>query len=292
MLDLIYVTIKAETRRALGLDKPASTRKMMDNQRGRIFMYDRLKQLEVLRESFENNGWALAHQLFPAEVAQAVLHGFQRELGNTRESYKGIWAKGPFTDNFCFESYAYNNAYHGAILWTLTPYMQAMSGKELLPTTSYFRVYRKGDVCKLHMDRPAAEYAISLTLGYSDGINWPLWVSEDSFEAREDRDSQAAHIPDDSQFGMLRVPMEPGDAVIYDGVQRLHGRNDPNPNRWSAHLFFDFVDRNGPYAKEAFDNRTDHVLRESDFIFPDKDGPKRNAKGGLKPLSERRKKKK
>jgi hypothetical protein len=61
--------------------------------------------------------------------------------------------------------------------------------------------------------------------------------------------------------------MQPGDAVIYDGVNRLHGRHDPNPNEWSAHLFYDFVDRHGPYADQAFDRRSEFVQPAS-FHFP------------------------
>ena len=198
-------------------------------------MFDRLKQLEVLRKSFETQGWALAHQMFPAEVAAAMLHQFQRGLGNTPESYTGIWGKGPF--------------------------------KELLPTTSYFRVYRRGDHCALHVDRPAAEYAISLTLGYSDENPWPLWVSQDAVTPDAGARAKGGLLPDGTQMSMLRIPMQPGDAVIYDGVNRLHGRHDPNPNEWSAHLFYDFVDRHGPYAEHAFDKR-DEFVQPSSFHFP------------------------
>lgn len=240
-------------------------------------MYDRLKQLETLRASFEQQGWAYAHQMFPPEVAMATLRTFETELGNTREAYEGIWGKGPFTENFCFENYAYRSPFHATILWTLTPYMQAMTGKELLPTTSYFRVYRKGDVCKLHVDRAAAEYAISLTLAYSDNIAWPLWLSEGNFESENPNHSAAADIPEGTQLPMLKVPMLPGDAVIYDGVRKLHGRAEPNPNEWSAHLFFDFVDRHGPYAEHAFDRRGDIFVQPSSFEFPDVDGPKEKA---------------
>lgn len=229
-------------------------------------MFDRLKQLEVLRKSFETQGWALAHQMFPAEVAAAILHQFQRGLGNTPETYEGIWGKGPFTQDSCFESYAYHYPFHAGLLWSLTPYMQAMTGKELLPTTSYFRVYRKGDHCALHVDRAAAEYAISLTLGYSDDIEWPLWVSKDPVRA-EARMQEGGLLPDGTAMSMLRIPMQPGDAVIYDGVKHLHGRHDPNPNEWSAHLFYDFVDRNGPYAEHAFDRR-DEFVQPSTFHFP------------------------
>jgi hypothetical protein len=47
--------------------------------------------------------------------------------------------------------------------------------------------------------------------------------------------------------------MSAGDAVMYRGVNHRHGRLDPNPNSWSAHLFLHWVDPNGPYADHAFD---------------------------------------
>ncbi|WP_156767779.1 hypothetical protein [Candidatus Viadribacter manganicus] len=37
--------------------------------------------------------------------------------------------------------------------------------------------------------------------------------------------------------------MQPGDA----------GRVSLNPNRWPAHMFLHWVDRNGPHAAHAFD---------------------------------------
>jgi hypothetical protein len=49
--------------------------------------------------------------------------------------------------------------------------------------------------------------------------------------------------------------MEVGDAVIYRGVHRAHGRTTPNPNRWSAHLFLHWVARDGPYSDQAFDGQ-------------------------------------
>ena len=49
--------------------------------------------------------------------------------------------------------------------------------------------------------------------------------------------------------------MQVGDAVLYQGVDFAHGRTRPNPNAWSAHLFLHYVDRNGPHADHAFDQK-------------------------------------
>ena len=43
---------------------------------------------------------------------------------------------------------------------------------------------------------------------------------------------------------------------MYQGVHHRHGRLDPNPNAWSAHLFLHWVDPAGPYRDEAFDRPT------------------------------------
>ena len=37
------------------------------------------------------------------------------------------------------------------------------------------------------------------------------------------------------------------------GVNHRHGRLDPNPNSYSAHMFLHWVDSSGPYADHAFD---------------------------------------
>ncbi len=47
--------------------------------------------------------------------------------------------------------------------------------------------------------------------------------------------------------------MKPGDGVRYQGTHHRHGRLDPNPNGWSAHLFLRWLDRGESYAAEAFD---------------------------------------
>ena len=52
---------------------------------------------------------------------------------------------------------------------------------------------------------------------------------------------------------LKRIEMKPGDAVLYRGVERRHGRVTPNPNRSSAHLFLHFVERGGKHEAHAFD---------------------------------------
>jgi hypothetical protein len=137
-----------------------------------------------------------------------------------------------------------------ALLWGLTPIMSEVTGKDLLPTYDYFRVYRKGDVCRVHFDRPSCEHSLSLTLGYSAGELWPLMIGE---VEHPQPNASVADTFEEEPFNS--VPMNVGDAVLYRGTAHRHGRTAPNPNDWSAHLFLHWVERDGPYHDHAFDGR-------------------------------------
>jgi hypothetical protein len=87
-----------------------------------------------------------------------------------------------------------------------------------------------------------------MTLRYSDDQIWPLDI------ARLPSDGPVSSLDED--FGAEdhdSLEMKPGDAVLYRGVERRHGRVTPNPNRSSAHLFLHYVERGGRFQDHAFD---------------------------------------
>lgn len=133
--------------------------------------------------------------------------------------------------------------------WGLTPTAAAIAGCELVPSYAYFRVYQKDDVCLVHPDREACEHSMSLTIELADDRPWALCIATEHAHHHEPSA--------DEGFGpgeaYKELPMSAGDAVMYRGVNHRHGRIEPNPNRWSAHLFLHWVDANGPFAEQAFD---------------------------------------
>src|SRR5262249_23560486 len=130
-----------------------------------------------------------------------------------------------------------------------------------LPTYNYFRVYPKDAICRVHSDRPACEHSLSLTLGYSDDIPWPLEIDRglvDEIEPIKD-DFEGADV--------ASLPMAAGDAVLYRGGEHRHGRTTRNPNRWSAHMFLHWVDARTGRRRHAFDGHA--PSREKiDFELP------------------------
>lgn len=200
---------------------------------------------------YEARGYAVIRGLVPAEVARAFLHRLQADLAQSRVSLQTYARQSPLLKQGSVEIYGYHYKPMITFLWGLTPTMIELTGRDLLPTYNYFRIYRQGDVCRVHSDRPSCEHSLSLTLGYSDGHPWDLQIgSEPIVEARPPQE-------DFQEEPYSSFAMQPGDAVLYRGVQHRHGRITPNPNRWSAHMFLHWVDREGLYRSQAFDGQAD-----------------------------------
>jgi hypothetical protein len=190
------------------------------------------------------NGYAHIERLVAPEVAEAFLRQIKADLPALTSDFL---TSAPIIKRTSIDVYASDYPPMLQFLWGLTPAMQELIGRELLPTYNYFRLYRRDDICRVHSDREACEHSLSLTLGYSDGEVWPFEVGADAISAPG---------PIENDFGAAphaTIAMQPGDAVLYRGVAHRHGRTLPNPNRWSAHMFLHWVDRDGPHASHAFD---------------------------------------
>jgi hypothetical protein len=196
---------------------------------------------------YHSNGYALVEGLIPPEVAQALLQRMELDLKAANMSFDKFATRLELMRKSTVEISGHVYAPLITFLWGLTPIVSQIVGRELLPSYDYFRIYQQGDVCRLHSDRPSCEHSLSLTLDYSDGKTWPLEIGS----VRMDGPDYLRDSFGDEPFASLA--MKPGDGVVYQGVGYRHGRSTPNPNRWSAHLFLHWVDRDGPYRSHAFD---------------------------------------
>jgi predicted 2-oxoglutarate/Fe(II)-dependent dioxygenase YbiX len=130
---------------------------------------------------------------------------------------------------------------HGAptfdsLLEQLLPYFEVASGKKLLPTYAYARLYRPGETLDVHTDRPACEISATLTLGYC-GDPWAIYMGDNADK------SQAS-----------KITMGVGDAVLYRGMDKFHWR-EKFQGEWQAQVFLHYVDANGPHAEWKYDKR-------------------------------------
>ena len=128
-----------------------------------------------------------------------------------------------------------SEAIHGTetfdqLLVDLLPHFEKACGKKLYPTYSYARLYRPGEELKRHTDREACEISVTLTLGFSGNV-WSIYMDG------------------------TKIDMQVGDAVIYKGKDIEHWREKYTEGNWQAQVFLHYVDANGPYADQKYDDR-------------------------------------
>jgi len=107
----------------------------------------------------------------------------------------------------------------------LLPKIEKYTGLKLFKTYNYSRKYKKGDILRIHTDRPACEISITLDLG---GDPWSLWLL-------------------DKNENPIKVDLESGDALLYKGCELLHWRGKFEGN-YHPQIFMHYVDQNGPNA--------------------------------------------
>lgn len=196
---------------------------------------------------YREDGYATIRGLVPPEVAANLFKQIQIDLANAGRSFVDFAKSHPLSMQQTVDISGHFYRPLTTFLWGLTPIISELTGADVLPSYDYFRIYQKDDICRVHSDRPSCEHSVSLTLAYSDGLPWPLEVGSTRVTG------EAPCVEDFGDEAFSSVAMEPGDAVLYRGIDLRHGRTQPNPNRWSAHLFLFWVERGGPFEQHAFD---------------------------------------
>jgi hypothetical protein len=205
---------------------------------------------------YHRDGYASVEGLVPPEVAGALVSVIESDLAAAGQSFQSFMRSEPLMRRPTVE--ISGNIYRPllAFLWGLTPTVSEIAGRDLLPSYDYFRIYQKDDICRVHSDRPSCEHSVSLTLAYSDGHPWAFQIGSDRVTGPEYLRETFGDEPHSS------IAMQPGDAVLYRGTDLRHGRTEPNPNAWSAHLFLHWVERGGPHEAHAFDAERIKAERE------------------------------
>lgn len=109
------------------------------------------------------------------------------------------------------------------------------AGKTLLPTYTYARIYRKGEILEKHVDRPSCEYSATITLGYDGDTVWPIFFGSTG-----------------DNFG-TPVNLEIGELAFYKGQEIEHWRSEFK-GKWQVQAFFHYVDADGKHKDHAGDN--------------------------------------
>ena len=168
-------------------------------------------------KSFKDNGYVIIPKILSGELLDFIgIHAYNRaRVGD------GAWMEDPQAPN----TPSFSNDYVMENLSNfLLPKIESAAGMKLLPTYTYFRIYRTGDILEKHRDRPSCEISISMSLRKKGKI-WPMYINNTA------------------------VMLEEGDAVLYKGCEVDHWRESYTEGTKLAQVFLHYVDANGPYTE-------------------------------------------
>ena len=205
---------------------------------------------------------------FKKNKYQVIRNAISKELANLAYTYLQISAEadywminnqvtheknplvGNFKDRQVPNSYAkYGDRLMETLLVKVIPIMKAKTELNLIPTYSYTRLYRKGNILKRHKDRPSCEISTTLNLG---GDNWDIFLDPTGTNNVIDEDKNI-HKPNAPKG--IKISLKPGDMLIYSGCELEHWR-EPFQGNLCGQVFLHYNHANGPYAKtNLYDKR-------------------------------------
>ena len=157
---------------------------------------------------------------------------------------------GNFHDSQVPGSYAkYADRFMETLLIKTIDVMQKKTGLKLVPTYSYTRLYRTGNILNRHKDRPSCEISTTLCLG---GDHWPIYL--DPTGADNVIDEHKSIIKPGAPVG-VEVNLKPGDMLIYSGCELEHWRK-PFEGKLCGQVFLHYNHADGRFAKtNLYDKR-------------------------------------
>ena len=185
-------------------------------------------QVIKLRDSLNNEGYCQVNNIFHPQLVEYLKIGSQmlefealEEANNEREVVKT-------SNQHSIAKYA--STIGENLLIYLTPIYSQISGKNLIPTYSFFRKYFQTNILEKHQDRPSCQFSATIQIDNSKDESWPIWI-----QSKNGQD--------------IECNSKIGDAIFYKGCEVLHWREELKYEH-SSHLFLHWVDGDDPTYKE------------------------------------------
>lgn len=182
-------------------------------------------------EFFEKNRYIHVKGMIPKDICNIAT---QYGLFDMKQNWQATDKQIPGTHS------KYADPLMETLLKFARPHMEKHTGLNLIPTYSYYRVYKPGDELVRHKDRPSCEISTTITLGWnykdvSPDYRWSMYVG--------DSDGSIG-----TKGNMLLC--EVGDCIIYRGCEIEHWRDPFKVGDGSYHVqvFLHYVNAEGPYA--------------------------------------------
>ena len=180
------------------------------------------------------DNYKVVKQAISLELANFLFNYFLLKRDAVKYMYENQWTYdsgilGTWNDEQVPNTFSvYGDPAFDTLLMKVLPVMREQTGLDVLPTYSYARVYKKGDILKRHKDRPSCEISTTLNLG---GDPWPIFL-----EGKQ-------------------VDLNIGDMLIYEGCKLEHWR-DEFEGEHCGQVFLHYNDVNGQFKDiNIFDGR-------------------------------------
>jgi len=201
------------------------------------------------------NKFQVIKNAVPYELANFIFNYFLLKRDAVDFMYKNNitydnGSLGTWTDKQIPNTYShYADMVMETLLMKVLPKMQQETGLQLIPTYSYARIYKRGDILRRHKDRPSCEISTTLNLG---GNPWPIFI--DGTGANNVIDEYKNIVKPGAPEG-TKVLLDVGDMLVYSGCELEHWR-EPFDGDICGQVFLHYNHVNGPFAeKNKFDGR-------------------------------------
>jgi hypothetical protein len=178
----------------------------------------------INKNLFKERGFIIIKKAIDPKIAIFVYNYFlmKRQVARTMFDARYI---SPFTKDFgVFGDVQVPNTYSHysdiameTLLLAVQPIMEKQTCLKLIPTYSYARIYKKGDILDRHKDRFSCEISTTLNLG---GDEWPIYI-EPNYKKGKFIEGRG-YVSDNSKG--IKVDLKPGDMLVYKGNLLEHWR--------------------------------------------------------------------
>jgi len=193
--------------------------------------------------SFKKKKFLIVKKALPKVVAHFVSDYFcikrQTNITMLKNNYISIFQSdyGTWNDSQIPNTYShYADIAMETLLLGLLPKMEKESNMKLIPTYSYARIYKKGDVLERHKDRKSCEISATLNLG---GDKWPIFLEPSGKTNKKG----------------IKIDLNHGDMLMYKGCDLEHWR-EPFEGQDCGQVFLHYNDASGKNAEQnKYDGR-------------------------------------
>jgi len=208
--------------------------------------------------NFKKDKFIVIEKAIDPKIANFVYNYFlmKRQVARTMFDARYI---SPFTNEFGIwndeqvpNTYShYSDIAMETLLLAVQPIMEKQTKLKLIPTYSYARIYKKGDILHRHKDRFSCEISTTLNLG---GDKWEIFIEKDSNKGKVIEGK--GYVSENTKG--IKVDLKPGDMLVYRGNLLEHWREEFKGND-CGQVFLHYNNAATKGAKENIFDKRKHL---------------------------------